>query len=165
MGILNKLFKKSNKQKDITNNKQEENAVNVQGEKHKNTLLEDIHTSSDWIVKALNYSGYKADYSLESMREIDRFFDEQSSATGRLAKNTGSILFALGAYIGETAIKLYGGEWITDDKDKEGVVNVSVKLAGRTVIWPVIRCMKRYDLGEEESIYAYMYSLQYLRSK
>ncbi len=42
--------------------------------KHNNTLEEDIHLASDWVVKALNSSGYKADYSLESMKEIDRFF-------------------------------------------------------------------------------------------
>ncbi len=41
--------------------------------KHNNTLEEDIHLASDWVVKALNSSGYKADYSLESMKEIDRF--------------------------------------------------------------------------------------------
>ena len=35
--------------------------------KHNNTLQEDIHLASDWVVKALNSSGYKADYSLESM--------------------------------------------------------------------------------------------------
>jgi len=33
--------------------------------------------ASDWVTKALNSSGYKADYSLESIKEIDRFFDEQ----------------------------------------------------------------------------------------
>ena len=76
--------------------------------KHKNTLEEDIHLASDWVVKALNSSGYKADYSLESMKEIDRFFDEQSSETGLLSKNRGEILFGLASYIGESAIRLYG---------------------------------------------------------
>ena len=72
--------------------------------KHNNTLQEDIHLASDWVVKALNSSGYKADYSLESMKEIDRFFDEQSSETGLLSKNRGEILFGLASYIGESAI-------------------------------------------------------------
>ena len=35
--------------------------------KHNNTLEEDIHSASDWVVKALNSSGYKADYSLENL--------------------------------------------------------------------------------------------------
>ncbi len=124
-----------------------------------NTLKEDIKLASDWVVKALNSSGYKADYTLESMKEIDRFFDEQSSETGILSRNRGKILFGLGSYIGETAVKLYGGEWHTDDNDPQGEINMSVKLANGTIIWPVIRCMKRYDMGSEESIYAYLFVL------
>ena len=98
-------------------------------------------------------------YSLESMKEIDRFFDEQSSETGLLSKNRGEILFGLASYIGESAIKLYGGEWNTDDSDPQGEIHISVKLANGTVIWPVIRCMKRYEHGSEESIYAYLFVL------
>jgi len=44
------------------------------------TLVEDARKASAWIVSALASSGYKADFSLESLREIDRFFDEQSEA-------------------------------------------------------------------------------------
>ena len=98
-------------------------------------------------------------YSLESMKEIDRFFDEQSSETGLLSKNRGEILFGLASYIGDSAIKLYGGEWNTDDSDPQGEIHISVKLANGTVIWPVIRCMKRYEHGSEESIYAYLFVL------
>ena len=79
MGFLSKILKKDNGKKKKSNN----------------TLEEDIHLASDWVVKALNSSGYKADYSLESMKEIDRFFDEQSGETGLLSKNRGTILFSL----------------------------------------------------------------------
>lgn len=144
MGIFNKILKKNS---------------NDSKKKSSNTLEADIHSASEWIVKALNSSGYKADYSLESMKEIDRFFDEQSSETGLLSKNRGRILFALGSYIGNTAIKLYGGEWNTDDSDPQGEINISVKLRNGTVIWPVIKCMKRYKEGNEESIHAYFYIL------
>ena len=50
MGFMDKLFKKK-----------------------KPTLSEDINTACEWVVMALNSSGYKADYTLESMKEIDRF--------------------------------------------------------------------------------------------
>lgn len=143
MGFLSKILKKDNGKKKKSNN----------------TLEEDIHLASDWVVKALNSSGYKADYSLESMKEIDRFFDEQSGETGLLSKNRGTILFSLASYIGETAIKLYDGEWITDDSDPQGEINISVKLRNGTVIWPVLRCMKRCEQGYEESIYAYLFAL------
>ena len=143
MGFLNKILKKDNGSKKKSNN----------------TLEKDIHLASDWVVKALNSSGYKADYSLESMKEIDRFFDEQSSEKGILSRNRGNILFSLGSYIGETAIRLYGGEWNTDDNDPQGEINIYVRLANGTIMWPVIRCMKRYEMGGEESIYAYFFAL------
>ncbi len=128
-------------------------------EKAQNTLEQDIHASAEWVVSALNQSGYKADYSLESMKEIDRFFDEQSGEGGIISRNRGQILFALGSYVGETVIKLYGGEWVTNDNDPQGEVNITVKLANGTVMWPVVKCMKRYQNGAEDSIYAYAYVL------
>ncbi|MDE7251737.1 MAG: hypothetical protein K2O32_02165 [Acetatifactor sp.] len=152
MGFFKKLLKKDDSGSDTASKR---NSAN----KSSNTLLEDIHISSDWVVTALNSSGYKADYSLDSMKEIDRFFDEQSSETGIISKNRGYILFSLGAYVGETVIKLYGGEWITDDNDPQGEINIAVKLADGTIIWPALRCIKRYQLGSEEGIYAYVWVL------
>ena len=127
---------------------------------NKNTLLQDILSSSEWIVHALTVSGYKVDYSLESMKEIDRFFDEQNTPTGILSKKRGQILFALGAYIGQTIIQLYGGNWITDDNDPEGEMKIAVKLVNSSILWPVMRCMKRYTNGSEDSIYAYVQALE-----
>lgn len=137
MGILNKIL----------------------GKKDEPTLLQDIYSSSEWVANALNVSGYKADYSLESMKEIDRFFDEQNTSTGILSKNRGQILFALGSYIGQTVIKLYGGKWITDDNNPEGEMNIAVILDNGSTIWPVLKCMKRYTNGQEDSIYDYVYVL------
>lgn len=137
MGILNKIL----------------------GKKDEPTLLQDIYSSSEWVANALNVSGYKADYSLESMKEIDRFFDEQNTSTGILSKNRGQILFALGSYIGQTVIKLYGGKWITDDNNPEGEMNIAVILDNGSTIWPVLKCMKRYTSGQEDSIYDYVYVL------
>ena len=48
--------------------------------KHNNTLEEDIHLASDWVVKALNSSGYKADYSLESMNMEGFYYDKKMVA-------------------------------------------------------------------------------------
>ncbi|MBR6536133.1 MAG: hypothetical protein IKT67_02945 [Lachnospiraceae bacterium] len=123
------------------------------------TLEQDILSAAEWVVTALNTSGYKADYTLESMKEVDRFFDEQSGPDGILSRNRGQILFALGSYVGQTAIKLHGGNWITDDSSPEGEINASVKLSDGTLIWPIIRCMKRYQAGNEESLFAYLYAL------
>lgn len=137
MGLADKLFKKK-----------------------KNTLEDDLHSACEWVVMALNSSGYKADYTLDSMKEIDRFIDEQSGEDGIITQNgRGRILFALGCYVGETAIRLYGGKWHTDDSDPSGEINASVKLTDGTVIFPVQRVIKRYQNGSEDSIYAYLYVL------
>lgn len=125
------------------------------GKKKKPTLLEDLGTARDWIAKALNFSGYRADFTLESLKEIDRFFDEQNKPGGLLSENRGSRLFALGAYLGEVLIRTYGGEWQTDDEDPQGEVNVAVRLACGSTLWPVQRVMKRYQNGPEDGIYVY----------
>ncbi len=126
----------------------------------KTTLAQDIPVATAWVVKALNSSGYRADYTLESMKELDRFFDEQSGPGGILSQNRGQILFGLGSYVGETAIRLWGGRWLTDDSDPEGEMNIAVELASGVRFWPVVRCMKRCRLGPEESLYAYLLAMK-----
>ena len=126
----------------------------------KTTLAQDIPVAAAWVVKALNSSGYRADNTLESMTELDRFFDEQSGPGGILSRNRGQILFGLGCYVGETAIRLWGGRWLTDDSDPEGEVNIMVELTGGVRFWPVVRCMKRCRLGREESLYAYLLAME-----
>lgn len=122
--------------------------------KKKPSLEDDIHSAAAWVVNALNVSGYNADYSLESMKEIDRFFDEQSGEGGIISKNRGQIIFALASYIGETVIRLYGGKWGGEDE-----INMCVTLDNGTVIFPTQRAMKRFQNGSEDSIYAYVYVL------
>ena len=126
----------------------------------KTTLAQDIPVATAWVVKALNSSGYRADYTLESMKELDRFFDEQSGPGGILSQNRGQILFGLGSYVGETAIRLWGGRWLTDDSDPEGEMNIAVELASGVRFWPVVRCMKRCRLGPEESLHAYLLAMK-----
>jgi hypothetical protein len=44
------------------------------------SLIEDAGRAADWVAMALSSSGYAADFSLDSLRELDRFFDEHSNA-------------------------------------------------------------------------------------
>jgi len=130
--------------------------------KKKATLLEDIKKASIWIVEALNSSGYKVDMSIESLREADRFFCEQLDDEthtpipgGLLSERLGSRLFALGSLVGEIILKEYGGEWITDDTDKYGEINIAVKLENGTILFPVQRVMRRCKEGSDNSLYSY----------
>ena len=125
--------------------------------KKHSSLLEDIATSKDWIAKALLSSGYNADFTLESLKEIDRFFDEQIN--GLLAEGRGAKLFAVGSYIGEVLINQYGGQWITDDDDPTGEINIAVKFDDGSMVWPVQRAMKRFQEGEGNDIFPYVLAI------
>jgi len=124
------------------------------------SLVQDAAKSAAWIAEALKSSGYKADFSIQSLKEVDRFFDEHSRdgrpvPGGLLGEQLGSRLFALGAYVGEVIRRTNGGTWAGDDADPKGEINIELVLPNGGRIWPVQRVMKRLQLGREEGIYAY----------
>jgi len=123
-------------------------------------LVDDARKAAQRIAGALQSSGYAADFSLQSLKEIDRFFDEQvrngePAPGGLLAQQLGTRIFALGSYVGECIVRHHRGEWKADDGDPEGEINIQVVLPNGTVIRPVQRVMKRYRNGAEDGIYVY----------
>jgi hypothetical protein len=123
-------------------------------------VVHDVDVSAQWIAKALTSSGYEADFSLTSLREIDRFFDEQApmgkpKPGGLLSEDLGERLFAIGCYVGEVIRGESGGVWQGNDDDPRAEVNLALKLPNGTVMWPVQRAIKRFKLGPGEGIYAY----------
>lgn len=123
------------------------------------TLLEDIAAACEWISEAAASSGYSLDYTLDGMKEIDRLIDEQGGPDGILSLGGGRTVFALGAFVGQTAIKLYGGQWLTDDGDPSGCATAAVRLADGSLIIPVERCIRRCRNGAEDGIFPYMAAL------
>ena len=128
------------------------------------TLKEDIKAQSEWIVKAFEADGFKLDGSIDSIIEVDRFFTQnmkngKPKKGGRLyGKGFGPKLFSIGSYVGETIIKnVKGTEWITDDNDPQGELNVSLKLPNDGEIWPIQKVMKRFQNGSEDAIYPYVH--------
>ena len=125
------------------------------------TLLQDIKTQSDWIIKAFAADKLKLDYSIQSFIEIDKFFNQHSKEGkavkgGRLTQNLGPILFSIGSYVGQTIItNVPGAVWITDDKDPEGEITASVKLPDGTVMFPMQRIINRFRNGSEDAVYVY----------
>jgi hypothetical protein len=123
-------------------------------------LLDDIAAGADWIAECLIASGYRADFSPASLRELERFFDDAAAngapkARGPLADDTGARLFALGAYLGEVIRRDRGGTWRADDRDPQGEINAELRLAAGDVIWPIQRVIKRFRNGREDSLVAY----------
>jgi hypothetical protein len=121
------------------------------------TIREDITASADWISRALTSSGYSADFTPESLWEIDRFFDEETRngaarPGGLLSSGLGQRIFAVGSYVGEVVRRRLGGDWIGDENDPEAEINVELRLPGDVRCWPIQRVMKRLKNGPEDGI-------------
>lgn len=129
------------------------------------TIKEDIVTFSNMIVRGFDNDKLKLDYTLTSFKDIDTFYNLHSKNSeriegGRFSKNLGQILFSLGAYIGQTIIKIVPDTiWVTDEDDPEGEINAILKLSDETVVWPMQRTIKRFRNGEEDGIYIYGYHI------
>jgi hypothetical protein len=123
-------------------------------------IVSDALASAEWISRALSQSGYKADFTLESLKQVDRFFEEQAEngqpkAGGLLSQQLGARLFAIGAYVGEVIRRQNSGEWQGDDNDTHAEINVVVRLKTGTILWPVQCVMKRFKNGAEDGIWVY----------
>jgi len=123
-------------------------------------IVSDALAAAAHISKALSQSGYKADFSLESLKQVDRFFEEQVTngqpkPGGLLSQQLGARLFAIGAYVGEVIRRQNGGEWQGDDNDPQTEINIAVRLKTGVILWPVQRVMKRFKNGTEDGIWIY----------
>jgi hypothetical protein len=123
-------------------------------------IVQDAIASSRWMSKALSSSGYRANFSLASLREVDLFIgdhapDGHPKSGGLLADGLGPRIFGLGCYVGEVIRRAGDGAWEGDDADPEAEINISIKLKNGGLIWPVQRVMKRLQNGAEDGIYAY----------
>jgi hypothetical protein len=123
-------------------------------------IVSDALASAEQISRALSQSGYKADFSLESLKQVDRFFEEQvvngqPKPGGLLSQELGARLFAIGAYVGEVIRRQNGGEWQSDDNDPRAEINIAVRLKTGVILWPVQRVMKRFRNGAEDGIWIY----------
>jgi hypothetical protein len=134
-----------------------EAAINMN---NRSKVVSDALTSAEKISRALSQSGYKADFSLESLKQVDRFFEEhvsngQPKPGGLLSQQLGARLFAIGAYVGEVIRRQNGGEWQGDDNDPQAEINIAVRLKTGVILWPVQRVMKRFKNGAEDGIWIY----------
>ena len=129
------------------------------------SLKEDIPVYANRIAAALISDGYKIDFSIHSLLQLDQFFelhskDGKALEGGRLSFYIGPTLFSLGCYIGEVLIThIPGAEWVTDDNDPQGDFNAMVKFPDGSVCWPMQRAIKRFKNGLSDAIYPYAYEV------
>ena len=123
-------------------------------------IVNDALASAEQISRALSQSGYRADFSVESLKQVDRFFEEQTvngqpRPGGLLSQQLGARLFAIGAYVGEVIRRQNEGEWQGDDNDPQAEINIAVRLKTGVILWPVQRVMKRFKNGADDGIWVY----------
>jgi hypothetical protein len=122
-------------------------------------IVRDAMDAAEWAAKWLSSNGYKGDFTIESLKDIDRFFDEQAPGgkpkpRGLLSHHFGMQMFALGAYVGETIRRRRDGEWRGNDNDPEAEITLAVRLKSGVIFWPTQRVLKRIN-GPEDAIYPY----------
>jgi hypothetical protein len=124
------------------------------------SIVADVQAAAEQISTALRSTGYRADFSADSLWDLDSFFDEHTKngtpkPGGLLADQTGARVFALGGYLGETLRRHLGGQWSGDDADPEGEISIMLRLQDGGACFPVQRVMKRLSQGSAESLIAY----------
>jgi len=124
------------------------------------SIVKDAVEAADWMAKSLAGWGYKADFSLESLKDVDRFIDEEApdgkpKPGSHLAQQFGAQIFGLGAYVGETIRRQGEGQWEGNDRDTWPEVTLAVRLKSGTVLWPTQRVLKRLENGPENGLYPY----------
>jgi hypothetical protein len=108
--------------------------------------------------RALARAGYRVDYSLGSLGEIDRFLEDQApqgiaKPGGMLAADPGQRVFALGAYVGEVIRREFNGRWYCPVDSAEGAVALEVRLPDGRVVQPVEWVIRRWKQGPGASLY------------
>jgi len=124
------------------------------------SIVRDALEAADWMAKSLAGWGYKADYSLDSLKDVDRFIDDEAPGGkpkpgGHLSQQFGTHMFGLGAYVGETIRRLGDGQWEGNDRDAWPEVTLAVRLKSGAVLWPTQRMLKRFENGKENGLYPY----------
>jgi len=123
-------------------------------------IVVDAKKAAEAIAKTLTNSGYKADFSIESLQQVERFFLENSErgkakAGGPLSQQLGARLFAIGSYVGEVIRRECKGQWFGNDSDPRAEINIAVDFPNSVRMWPVQRVMRRFTNGPEDNIYHY----------
>ena len=63
-------------------------------------------------------------------------------------ENRAAWISLIGAFLGQTIIKVYGGQWIDES-------NLSVELKDGTICYPISQVIKQLENGKQDSIHYY----------
>jgi hypothetical protein len=128
-------------------------------------IAADARSSAEWISERLQSLGYGADLRPQSLREIDRFFDDtfQAGVPRRRFRRKFPVApvdpygrswrFAIVAYVGEVVRRAIGGDWVTDDCKSGEMIDMQLVLPSGRAVMPMIEVV-RSAAGCQEAILA-----------
>lgn len=88
------------------------------------------------------------DYSEDSIKQADRLVS-MITEPGQAVDET--LVLSIGAYLGETTIRVLGGEWVLNEQE---VADSSV-MVNHCELWPFRRVRQRIYYGTERPLYAW----------
>jgi hypothetical protein len=123
-------------------------------------VFRSIGHSARWIASELSASGYNADFSFESLREVDRYIDDNTTdgeprPDTLLALKPVPVALSLGSYLGEVIRRKTGGEWVASAAAVEDPFLLELHLEDGLIMWPMQRIGKRIRNGAVDSLPAY----------
>ncbi|MCI4667532.1 MAG: hypothetical protein MRZ79_05170 [Bacteroidia bacterium] len=124
-------------------------------------LQDIIQTGVNSHISICSQIGLNADFSLQSIADMDSLIDE-IFVDGKLdspmvaSEHENMILLGFGSYLGEMIIRSTGsGAWAEDDTFGEGLAFSCVDLPAGLRIWPFQKVLKRINNGPEDSLRSY----------
>lgn len=126
--------------------------------------IDQIKESSNDSVKYFKDHGVKLNYSIESLKQIDNYFDRHlfkyiPKEGEEIDKETQGTLFSLACYLGETILMNVPGSRWQIDENENALQKIAVILSENNVVWPFDKIAKRFFNGAEDGIYVYGYFL------
>lgn len=97
---------------------------------------EELSRASNWISNFLMREGYHADYTIESLAEVDKFFKEKLNLVLE-SDNNRNFIFSVSAYIGEVIRIKFHGAWEVSrniDLDDE---TIGISFKNHNTIYPL----------------------------
>lgn len=91
----------------------------------------------------------KLSYDADSVKRVEEFIEQTKSHLN--SDNRKGLISSLGAFLGQSIIKNYGGRWLYDEKFK----TVCVALPSGDRVYPVSKTAKQFENGLEDSIYSF----------
>lgn len=97
---------------------------------------------SNTLIETLNKEGIKTDFTKESIKDVEAWLGNQEK------KKQKELINQVGAYLGESIIKSYGGTW----ENQSG--NWGIKLRDDNYVFPIGKVYKFVYDGPEDSFYS-----------